>query len=241
MCEQCLANYCRQLETQYPNLQEMRIGLNPSEVDKSNPVPSTGPFPAFIVVAEKEVELEDSRRILVPEFAIARKAVSTEEFQEFVNATHYVTTAEEYGLEDTFNRHGAMSPIEPERLTGAVTCVSFYDALKYCTWKRGARLPTEPEWLAAAIVDDGIYDEWADRELINDDSGRLRHMFLPTALEQLGCEWTSTDCGKDRAVIRCGPQWIRFTDWRESASTNRRVTHKDETSMFVGFRVVLTK
>jgi Sulfatase-modifying factor enzyme 1 len=232
MCERCLADFLRCLESQFASVREVRIGL---ERPKTAAVERSDES-EFVPVVEKHVEMEDGRRVLVPAFRVSRAAVTTREFREFVDATSYETTAQLQGLADTYLDHPAMSPFAEERETGNVKCVSFYDCTAYCHWRQGVRLPTEYEWLAASIVDERVYDEWADRELINDAAGRLRQMSLPNALQSLGCEWTSTEVGSDMAVVRCGPQWVRFTAWKNDK--NRRITPKDESSLTVGFRIV---
>lgn len=166
MCEVCVEDYCRRLAAAFPNVSMVRIGLNEDEmaVLDTATVDTTARSP-YVDVPEKLVEFEDGRRVLVPPFRIARRAVTLGEFIEFVEATDYETTAQQEGLRHTFLHHAAMSPFEHKRITAAVKCVSFYNANEYCAWKESARLPTEPEWLAASIVDERVYDDWADRHL----------------------------------------------------------------------------
>ncbi|REK19374.1 MAG: hypothetical protein DWQ37_00805 [Planctomycetota bacterium] len=232
MCESCLADYLARLESQFPRILEVKIGLDKDKARDGKETPSP-----FVDVPEKTVELEDGQRVRVAAFRIARNAVSLSEFREFVEATGYETTAQQQRLSETFLNHPAMSPSTRERAASAVMCVSFYDATEYCAWRTGVRLPTEVEWVAASIVDQHIYDEWKDRELVNDAEGRLRQMSLPNALHSLGCEWTATELSDEIAIVRLGPQWVRFTGWEKKR--NRRLTPKDESSPFVGFRVAL--
>ncbi|RYG20547.1 sulfatase-modifying factor protein [bacterium] len=106
------------------------------------------------------------RRVRLKAFEIARTETTNEQFAAFVKATGYVTDAEW--------RHNGMvfEPPLPEfrwihdrtanwrfpngrsrrgiegKGNHPVTCISFADALAYCTWAK-VRLPTLDEWEAA--------------------------------------------------------------------------------------------
>ncbi|XP_050813481.1 formylglycine-generating enzyme isoform X2 [Gopherus flavomarginatus] len=116
-----------------------------------------------------------ARKVHVSQFYMDRYEVSNVEFEEFVNATGYVTEAEKFG--DSFVFEGMLSeqvkneiqqavaaapwwmPVkganwrQPEgpdsdiskRMDHPVLHVSWNDAVAYCTWA-GKRLPTEAEW-----------------------------------------------------------------------------------------------
>jgi Sulfatase-modifying factor enzyme 1 len=236
MCDSCLPSYFQRLEERFPNITQARIGSG-FKPAAGRSEPARGGDSPYVDVPEKMVELEDGRRVVVPGFRIARWAVTTREFLEFVEATGYETSAQQQGLPETFLDYPGISPDIDERNQASVSSVSFDDATEYCRWKGRVRLPTEYEWMAASLVDERVYDEWAERELVRDHEGFLRQASLPNALGDPGGELTSTEEG-GMVVVRFGPQWVRFTDWAEAPDENRCLIGKDESRFDVSFRTV---
>ncbi len=128
----------------------------------------------FIFGAEQpDPEHELARRTIhLHEYWIGCNPVTNAQFARFVEATHYVTTAEETGfarvwaagrwndVERAYWRRpeGSRSSID-ERLHHPVVCVSWYDAQAYCEWA-GLRLPAEKEWEKAARGAEGRLYPW---------------------------------------------------------------------------------
>ena len=132
---------------------------------------------------------------------LSLKTVSVKEFKNFVNATGYVTSAEEYGwsfvqqnVYDYIVVDGAnwLKPdgTNPSIDSLPVTQVSYNDAIEYCKWA-GVSLPTYDQyWQLVSsddrlIVSDNIYpissvesvniigNVWDITEPINSDQVRL--------------------------------------------------------------------
>jgi formylglycine-generating enzyme required for sulfatase activity len=119
-------------------------------------------------------------RLHLPDYRIARTPVTVAQFETFVKATGYQTTAEKEGSAYVYtgsdwqniqganwrNPHGPGSNVN-EKAQHPVTRVSWHDARAFCEWLskelgQEIRLPTEAEWEKAARGTDGRIYPWGN-------------------------------------------------------------------------------
>jgi hypothetical protein len=167
--------------------------------------------PPFIDVAAKTVEFEDGHTEFVEPFSISKHCISIRFFQEFQEATGYVTESERAGGEVYWMNELVEHFSDRERPGQPAFCVSLADAQEFCDWA-GFRLPTEAEWLAAMLIDIRIYDtdrgeypSWCDAQ------GHYSPLSLPddALVESAGHEWVSNHDARGNAIARGGPRFYR--------------------------------
>ena len=144
----------------------------------------------------KQHHLNSQHRVEIPEFYISTYEVTNREFNEFVEATGYVTLAEKRkdakvfypGLgefrwvdDSTANwryPNGISRGGIEDKMDHPVTAISFLDAEAYCEWA-GVRLPTLDEWEVAAGREKNSMFFWQD--------GKVEH------IEEYANIWTGED------------------------------------------------
>jgi len=143
-----------------------RQSLTAEEEAEFNEEMVTIPGGTFMMGSD-EYDTDEAPRheVEVESFMLDKYEVSTADFEAFVDATKYETTAEKRGnaeipLGESWNSVPNVTWYKPRGdmpvdnlYDQPVVQVSWFDALEYCKWKK-KRLPTEAEWEYAAGGED---------------------------------------------------------------------------------------
>jgi len=226
LCELCAQELANAVQSEFPALQKVELGV------RANHSPATGP--EFLQILPKQVEFENSKRLEVKAFLIARHPVTISEFEKFVQDTGFVTLAEHQASSETFREHCGLSGLAASiRLDAPVQFVTLADAQAFCNYAR-CRLPTEAEWLAAAVIESG------ERPLNPLEELRMLTGPPPANLMEVN-NWdlTATSPGNGVVVARRGPVRFLKEGWRQEPllSFNRRLLKPNDYDMSVTFRL----
>lgn len=133
VCKKCLPSLLATLEAEMPQVRQVEVGEPRGVAPES--------VSGFVSVPAKDVLLEDGSVVRAGPFRVSRCPVTIGDFEEFVKATGYVTTAERNGDTDTFREHCALELLtEEEKSLSDANNVSYLDATRYCEW-RGRGFP----------------------------------------------------------------------------------------------------
>lgn len=185
----------------------------------------------------------EPRTVNLPEFFIARHAVSNEEYREFVEATKW-REPKHWQEKNT----GGKSRIDDKL---PVVNVNFMDAEAFCQWKK-ARLPANDEWERAARGTDGRTYPWGNEWIgVVSCNTSERHKavrkelavvteFLEYAspdgpLNMAGNVWEWVDGGEEERKHLRGGSW-QYLGELYSVSWFRMPADADLTNEDVGFR-----
>ena len=114
---------------------------------------------------------EYKHKVYVKSFYIDKHEVTNTQFERFIKATGYITTAEKEarGINPQLRPNGCKpkgwtwkTVYTPDKANHPVVFVSWYDAFAYAKWA-GKRLPTEEEWEKAARGVDGRIFPWGNK------------------------------------------------------------------------------
>ena len=101
LCEKCLPALLEQMAQTMPDIKKVEIG---HRRDNSGALEQR-----FITIPARTAIFEDGRSVSVPEFQISQIGLTVGEFEQFVAATGFKTTAELNGDDETFRENAVLS------------------------------------------------------------------------------------------------------------------------------------
>jgi formylglycine-generating enzyme required for sulfatase activity len=205
------------------------------------------PAALFVPGPPRDTDNERQRaERFVKAYYIDKYPVTNRQFDQFVQATEYVTVAERKSFSDTW-RHpdGPDSTIVDDH---PVVCVYREDALAYAAWA-GRRLPTRLEWERAMRGVAALAWPWGNewREGVCNMTGRSTTPVtaFPAGVSPIGCydmvgnvwEWLADDLAGGKLLLM-GGSWV---EQREAMPVGYklRVAPGDGTDFDVGFRCAM--
>jgi formylglycine-generating enzyme required for sulfatase activity len=191
-------------------------GLSREQIDSLLDQFKKAGLPVDMASVAAELSKQPRTQRDLPSFRIGRTPVTNAQFAQFVQATGYVTHAEQVGNSNTWR----LAYDGPNKTNHPVILVSASDAEAYCHWAN-TRLPSLEEWEKAFRGPDGLAYPWGDEfDLAKCNSAETTispnttpvGMFA-TGASPYGCqdmlgnveEWTSTTEGLRRCIV--GGSW----------------------------------
>jgi hypothetical protein len=222
LCDECMDVLFPALAERFPSIERIYVGSDPEE-DTPLMIPDT-----WLVFPGRRVTLDGGRVETVDGFEIASRAVTVREMREFCSATGYHTSGQRHrrgerdeGVNTWTSSYDANIYLElvapTARETAAAECLSYFDAVEFCSWA-GCRLPTEAEYLVAATIDDDVHERLPEPEQMYEWFRAGRILAFPQKAI------TQTQVG-DKIVCRHGPQVVKRDGWDQD---NRRLVDRDQ-------------
>ena len=161
---------------------EVRAGetVNPRDGAMMVKIPA-GSFKMGAAAGDRAASITEKplHEVYLDEYYIYKYEVTRGQFEKFVDATGYLTTAEKKG-----RRFNWRTPLEPGNRDHPVTVISHEDAQAYARWAGGS-LPTEAQWERAARGNDSRIYPWGN----NLDTTRFKNQIpLDSSGKPLPCQ-----------------------------------------------------
>ena len=166
------------------------------------------------------------------------KTVSVKEFKDFINATGYTTSAEQYGWSfvqkdvydyEIVNGANWLMPdgINPSLDSLPITQVSYNDAIEYCKWA-GVSLPTYEQYWELVSSD--------DRLIVSDNMYPISSV---QSVNIVGNVWDITEPGKSDQVRLAGGSLFCSIDTCHGTQEDRELYVDKETgNIHIGFSIL---